>query len=398
MKVGDIIEVAIDSVAFGGEGVGRIDNRVVFVPFTADGDVVEVKISEVRKRYARGDVMAVTVSSPKRTVPRCGHYMQCGGCQYQHIVYENQINIKKQQVIDTFERIGKFSLPPVTDIIPSPMTYNYRGKAEYHLDWGNPQKPVLGFKDTTGATVIDIDRCEIVHESINDACRRFRNDIATGRQKFRGTRKTFWSASDMNADPTKIRQLLKFKTVKRSAKDRMPYVPATGFFQANLSLVDTLVDQVVERCETSSSNVLIDCYCGSGLFTLFLSSYFGKIQGIETDRQAVRCARVNMQRYHVSNADIIEGRVEDVLRSDIIDRKKVDVFLLDPPRTGCDREALLRIIDANPHRIVYVSCNPSTQARDVRILVDAGFHLVELQPVDMFPQTKHIEVIALLDR
>ena len=398
MNVGDVLTLTIDSVAFGGEGIGRVDNRVVFVPFTVDGDVVEVKITEARKRYARGDVVAVTVSSPKRTEPRCRHYYQCGGCHYQHIAYEYQVDMKKQQVIDAFERIGKFSLPPVGDTVPSPLIYNYRGKAEYHLEWAIPQKPVMGFKDTTGATVIDIDRCEIVHESINDACRRFRNDLAARREHPRGTRRTFWSTLDTNAEPMDTSKLIKFAVIKRSVKDRILYIPAAGFFQANLSLVDTLVDQVVEKSATSPADVLIDCYCGSGLFAFFLSSRVSGIYGIERDGKAARCARVNMRHYPVSNVRIVEGRVEDVLRSDTLGNEKINVVLLDPPRIGCAGETLSRIVEMNPHGIVYVSCNPATLARDVRILVDAGFRLVELRPVDMFPQTKHIEVIALLDR
>ncbi|HEU19613.1 MAG TPA: class I SAM-dependent RNA methyltransferase [Deltaproteobacteria bacterium] len=398
MNVGDVIELAIDSVAFGGEGVGRIDDRVVFVPFTVDGDVVKVKISEVRKRYARGDVAAVTVTSPKRTEPRCRHYYRCGGCQYQHIAYEHQAAMKKQQVIDAFMRIGKIPLPPVADTVPSPMIYNYRGKAEYHLEWTSPEKPVMGFKDTTGATVVDIDRCEIVHESINGAVDRFRNDISAGGRHIRRTRTTFWSASHRTAESADIRRSLTFAVVERPVKGKVLYVPAGAFFQANLSLIDTLVDMVIGRSAGSSSDALIDCYCGSGLFALFLSSHLERIYGIEMDKRAVRCARVNMKRHNMSNVIIVQGRVEEVLQSHVFDNEKIGVILLDPPRTGCAGETLSQIVSLNPRRIVYVSCNPATQARDVRTIIDAGFRLVELQPIDMFPQTKHIEVIALLDR
>ncbi|MBN2688439.1 MAG: class I SAM-dependent RNA methyltransferase [Deltaproteobacteria bacterium] len=398
MNVGDTVEMAIESVAFGGEGVGRIDNRVVFVPFTVDGDVVAVKINEVRKRYARGDVTNVAVPSPKRTDPRCAHYHRCGGCHYQHINYVHQAEIKQQQVIDVFQRIGKVSHPPVSPTIKSPMIYNYRGKAEYHVKGLATQTPVVGFMDLTGASVIDIDRCEIVHESINDTCRRFRKDIDARKRTIRETRKTFWSAEERDSYDAESGTSLKFPIIKRSVKNRVFPVPAAGFFQINLSLIDTLVDQVVMRSSFSLSDVIMDCYCGSGLFALFLSPRVREVRGIEMSGKAVRCARTTMQHYEATNVSIIEGSVEDVLRFHTAETDRIDGVLLDPPRTGCTGETLARIIDLKPRRIVYVSCNPATQARDARVLMDGGFHLVELQPLDMFPQTKHVEVIAVFDR
>jgi 23S rRNA (uracil1939-C5)-methyltransferase len=399
MNVGDTVKLAIKSVAFGGEGIGRIDNRVVFVPFTVDGDVVTVRINEVRKRYARGEVTAVDVPSPKRTDPRCVHYYRCGGCHYQHIDYAHQAEIKQQQVIDAFKRIGKISHPFVSPVITSPLIFNYRGKAEYHVGGLGTSTPVVGFKDSKGTAIIDVDRCEIVHESINDACRRFRKELLARRRHSAGeTRKTFWSIEDSQACQETPDRSIRFPIVTRSVKQRIFSVPANGFFQVHLSLVDVLVDQVVMKSALPLSDVIMDCYCGSGLFSIFLSPHVREVRGIEMNGKAVRCARATMRRYDAANVTIIEGRIEDVLQSLRGEIERIDGVVLDPPRTGCAGETLSRIIDMKPRRIVYVSCNPATQARDARMLLDGGFRLSEIQPLDMFPQTKHVEAIAVFDR
>lgn len=393
MKCGDTVTLTIDSVAFGGSGIGRVNNRVVFVPFTVGGDIVEAEVTEVKKRYLRGRVQKISRSSPKRTDPKCRFYYHCGGCQYQHIDYEHQLEIKQRQVVDSFERIGKIASPPVKDIIPSPQMYGYRGKAEYHLGWTPEKHPVMGFLDTRGTSLIDITRCEIVHESINTACLHFRDDLVSGKRKVHDDRITFWSeGNNRQSDGGHFA----FDTVTRTVKDSVLYVPFEGFFQANISLVDTLVDEVMSRCKLSDSNSIVDCYCGSGLFMLFSSPLVKQCYGIEMDAEAVECARYNLRLHNLSNTEMFQGTVEGVVRRNDFGRRHIDTVILDPPRTGCAHDALKGIADLNPSRIVYVSCNPASQARDIRYLIERGFSLVGLQPMDMFPQTKHIEVIALL--
>jgi len=394
VKRGDIVQVTIDTVAFGGDGIGRIDKRVVFVPFTVEGDIVDVEIVDIRKKYVRGIIRTIIQQSPRRVEPRCPSFYRCGGCQYQHISYDHQLRMKERQVTESFERIGKIPSPPVNTIIPSPQHFNYRGKAEYHLDFRQNRHPEIGFMDIKGGTVVDIERCEIVDESINRTYRQFREALISGRETFPGDRFTVWSEYDDTEFPP---DQFEFSTIGRKVKDKILFVPREGFFQANILLVDRLVEQVLTIGNVNPSDVVVDLYCGSGLFSVFIAPRVRQVYGVEIDGEAVRCARLNMGMYGVSNTEMVEERVEDVLKIGFIREKRIDAVILDPPRIGCDRGALARITELKPSRIIYVSCNPTTQARDVRYLLDEGFSLMELQPIDMFPQTKHIEVIALLE-
>ena len=181
MKPGDRIELRIDSVAFGGDGVGRFGQQVVFVPFTVDGDEVAVRITNVRKRFVRGCIEQLLNPSAHRIEPRCRYYARCGGCQYQHIRYEHELQCKEQQVVDAFVRIAKVPLPPLSPVIPSSSSFQYRGKADYHVRVSPKEPAVIGFMDVFNDWIIDIDHCEIVDETINEACLSFRRDLEAGR-------------------------------------------------------------------------------------------------------------------------------------------------------------------------------------------------------------------------
>jgi tRNA/tmRNA/rRNA uracil-C5-methylase (TrmA/RlmC/RlmD family) len=397
VKKGDIIELPIHTVAFGGDGIGRMDNLVVFVPFAVGGDLVEVKVTEIRKRFLKGSIHTILRGAPERAIPQCRYYYRCGGCQYQHITYEHELALKKAQVYDSFERIGKIPEPPVEPVLASPRAYNYRGKAEFHLRYDAAGTPHLGFMDVEGSAVVDVDRCEIVAESMNDEYGRFRAALPRKKGSRAEKRVIFWSEIDEdirdNEDPT-----FKFATITRQVADVTLRVPYGGFFQANTGMVETLVDRVIEMAGVTPSDIVLDCYCGSGLFTLFLARTARKVLGIEVDGRAVECARFNLHCYDLSNTDIYKGKAEDVFRKGLLSEREITTIMLDPPRTGCERQFLDGIIAAAPEKVVYISCNPATQARDIRYLVERGFTLFRLQPVDMFPRTKHIEVIALLKK
>jgi len=393
IKAGDIIEVKIDTVAFGGDGVGRIDNIVIFVPFTVDGDVVEVEVTGVKKKYLRGKIKKILAPSPQRVEPRCLYFSECGGCQYQHILYEYQLEIKKRQVIESFERIGRLRLPPVKEIIPSLAIFGYRGKAEYHVGFSKGENSGVGFMDVEGRGLVDIERCEIVDETINMAFQRFRSDLITGRTKIHDERQIIWSG--LSDEEKKVGTP---EYVTRKAKGENLLVPYEGFFQANVFLVDYLVDCVMEMSGFTGSEAVLDCYCGSGLFSLFLSGYAREIFGIEIDSESAKCARINNKKHGVSNVTIFRGDIKNILQEKFVERNiNIDIIILDPPRIGCGRNVISGIIELKPEKIIYVSCNPATQARDIRYLTDKGLILRALQPIDMFPQTRHIEVVALLE-
>jgi 23S rRNA (uracil1939-C5)-methyltransferase len=389
VTVGDIVTLKLDRVAFGGSALGRIEGVVVFVPFGVDGDEVTIEITEVKKNFCRARIEEILVPSPARVEAKCPYFTICGGCQYQHISYEHQLELKEKQVTESFERIGKVEAPPVGKMIPSPLVYNYRGKAEFHIDFDDKGKLRVGFIDEGGASPIDIERCDIVDETINDSMRKLRDEIASEERRIVEKRNIFWSQNDFLAAPL----------IKREVKGKEFRVPYSGFFQTNLSLVDQLVDTVLTMGDIDVSDTVYDCYCGTGLFSLFLAPRVKRVFGIEGDGQSVKCARANLRDHELTNAKFFKGDVEQILRENVIKEKvSVDAVLLDPPRIGCAKKVLDAITKIRPAKIVYVSCDPVTQARDIRYLIERGFSLRELQPIDMFPQTKHIEVIALLER
>jgi 23S rRNA (uracil1939-C5)-methyltransferase len=387
LQIKDRVIVKIESVAFGGEGVGRIDNFAAFVPFSAPGDELEIEITQVKKKFVRGRILKIIKESPSRTKPLCRYYEKCGGCCYQHLDYEYQLKIKKKQVQDAFWRIGKTANPPVLDVIASSQVYYYRGKAQYHAaavsnGWE------IGFLDVSGGKLINIEQCEIMEETINEKMRVLRENKRL-KSGING-QLTIWS--DCLPENEKEKD-----SIIRIVKGKNFVVPNDGFFQANLFLTDRLVDEVCRLCAVNKVNTLVDAYCGSGLFSVFLSPFAENVIGIEINEESVKYARINAEKFGVKNAEFIHGDIEDVLKRRFLAQgDQIDLIVLDPPRVGCKKTVLKAMIDLQPQKIIYISCNPATQARDIKYLNECGYYLKNLTPLDMFPQTEHIEVIGFL--
>jgi len=384
MQLKDRIVIKIESVAFGGEGVGRVDNFVVFVPFAAPEDELEVEIVQLKKKFARGKILQIVKPSPMRVSPLCRYYKQCGGCCYQHVNYEYQLEIKKKQVEEVFRKIGKITTPPVLEIKAAPKVYNYRGKAEFHsVRTHNDFK--IGFLDVSGSEIVDIERCEIMEETINEELCALRGNIQLQRNKDASI--TIWSGFLANQKDV----------VTRMAKGKKFLVDRGGFFQTNLYLTDQLVDEVCRLATSKEINTLIDAYCGSGLFSIFLAPYSQRVVGIEISEKSVKYAQINAANADVKNIRFVQGKVENILPWEFLSSKKEsNLIVLDPPRSGCSESVLKAITGLNPQNVIYVSCNPTTQARDIKYFNEHGYALLSLLPVDMFPQTEHIEVIGLL--
>lgn len=385
MQIKDRVMIKIDSVAFGGDGVGRSDNMVVFVPFSAPGDELEIEITQLKKSFARGRILQVVKPSPLRAEPRCRYYGKCGGCSYQHLDYPYQLESKKKQVEESFRKIGKIANPSVFDVIPSPQIYHYRGRAQYHAR-AVSQGWEIGFMDVLGGRLLNIGHCEIMDETINEKLYAIRKEKGLLSDE---NDLIIWSDCLSGEENESITRIVKGKNFQ---------VPRDGFFQANLYLTDKLVDEVCHLIEPEKVNTLIDAYCGSGLFSVFLSPYVVKVIGIEINEKSVRCAQVNISQAGVRNAEFIQGDVEKVLQEKLLPVDHADLIVLDPPRTGCEKAVLKDMIDLQPFKIIYISCNPATQARDVKYLNEWGYNLLSLLPLDMFPQTSHIEVIGLLEK
>ena len=389
---GAVLDVVIEDVAFGGDGVGRVGGRVVFVPFTAPGDEVRVTVGEIKKRYARGVVREVVKASPLRVPPRCRHFTRCGGCCYQHLPYELQTRLKEGQVREIFRRIGRFAAPSVTPVVPSPRPYHYRGKGEFVVTQGRGGKATVGLIRRGSHETVEIERCEIVHDSINEALAALTRRAAAGEDRRR--RLTLWSVPE-GAPPPPVPK----DRVWRTCGGRTFLVPQRGFFQNNLYLVEDLVAVVGDLCGLKGEETVIDAYGGSGLFSLFLAPSALRVIGIEADPEACSCARLNVERAGLRNVEWITGDAGEVLGflARRLGGEKV-CLVLDPPRGGLDPRAFSSVCALEPARIVYVSCHPPTQARDCRLLADGGWRLEEVVPLDMFPQTAHVEAVALLTR
>jgi tRNA/tmRNA/rRNA uracil-C5-methylase (TrmA/RlmC/RlmD family) len=389
LQLKDRVVIKIESIAFGGDGVGRIDNFVVFVPFAAPADELEIEITQMKKKFVRGKILKIIKSSPVRVNPLCRYYENCGGCCYQHLKYEHQLEIKKKQVEEAFWKIGKMVSPLVLEPIGAPKIYHYRGKAQYHAESGS-RGWKIGFLDTSGGELVDIERCEIMEETINEKMRLLRENNRLKSNK--DEQLTIWSDFFVDQASTK-------ESIIRVVKGENFLVPRDGFFQANLYLTDQLVDEVCRLAAADKISTLVDAYCGSGLFSIFLSSYAKNVIGIEINERSVKYARINAENAGVKNAKFIHGDIEKVLQERVLPQgEKIDLIVLDPPRIGCEKTMLKAIADLQPQKIIYISCNPATQARDVKYLNECGYYLQSLLPVDMFPQTEHIEVIGFMER
>lgn len=441
LREGVVIPLVIEDIAFGGDGVGRYENQAVFVPYTAPGDELAVKIKAVKKRHAHGIIHEITKPSPLRIAPRCSYFTRCGGCDYQHLSYPDQLTVKKAQVMEAFRRIGGFSDLPVADVIPSPRPFNYRGKADFWVRRRDGQRGEAGFLRRESRDIVDVERCEIIAESLNQALVGIHKQLEKSPGAVNRRQVTAWSwGGEIGADvPAALNDPVLEKTlcgqplpsdlihfpgaggnfidclclwpvhadaagelafcgdnIPRIVKGRTFLVPAYGFFQANLYLVGQLVDAVVAMCALTGRETVLDAYCGSGLFSMFLAPAARQVFGIELWEKAITCARENLARAGYDSAVFFSGDMGSILEREFIaPRRRLDVLVIDPPREGC-KDLMFPSKDFKPKRIVYVSCHPATQARDCRFFADHGYTLQSVQPFDMFPQTSHIEVAALL--
>lgn len=387
MQLKDRTRIKIEKIAFGGNGVGRINNLVVFVPFAAPGDELEIEIVELKKKFARGRILKIIQASPQRVKPLCKYYENCGGCCYQHLSYEHQLEIKKLQVEEVFKKIGSVAAPPVAETVTSPEIYHYRGKAQFHRV-STSAVPQLGFLDITGSKIVNIERCEIMEETINKKISRLREDLFIRNQK--DARLNIWSEFPAGYANRKGQ-------IKRLAGGREFLVPTGGFFQANLFLTDALAAEVCAWATSGPVTNLIDAYCGCGLFSILLAPLIGNILGIELNEESIKFARINAEKENIKNVTFFQGDAGKILaRRNLLPEGEVDVIILDPPRAGCSKVILESIASMQPRKIIYLSCNPATQARDIKFLCEKDYNLLRLLSFDMFPQTQHIEVLGLL--
>lgn len=373
LKVGSTITLEVHDLAFGGEGVARFEDFVVFVAFALPGEAIEAEVTEVKKRFARAKLLRILTPSPERVEPRCQYYRLCGGCQYQHYDYPAQIRLKQKQVKDILERIGGFTNPPVTATLPCPQHYNYRNRIMVRSQWDKTIQGLhLGFIQADSRFVVDVLQCDISTPGVNEQLRR------------------------AHANPPPKGGI---KVVIRETPPGWD-VPKDSFFQNNTSMLGPLITATRERLAHSGNRYLIDAYCGVGFFSIELARDVEAFAGVEYDRLAVEAAKRNLLLHNVKNGEYISGKAEEHL-STLLQRFPAakTTVILDPPRTGCPSHSMENLRASEVSQILYISCQPATLARDLNVLCrEQVYELAQVIPVDMFPQTQHIECVADLRR
>ena len=366
---GQTVQVTIEDIAFGGEGVGRVNEFVVFVPFVAPGETVEAEWTEVKKRFGRARLRQIMKPSPDRVTPACRYFGECGGCQYQHLSYPAQLRIKYKQACDLFQRIGGIDPAKVEPVIPCPEPYGYRNRIMIRSQWDKFKQALnIGFLRADDRLVVDIEECKIAEPALNEEIRRVR----------------------LNPPPKGG-----IKVVLRAEAEGWE-VPRDSFFQNNFFLLPKLVETVGARLRDGGSRFLIDAYCGVGFFSIELASLVEEFAGVEVDTAAIQAARRNAKSRGLTNGQFLSGRAEEMLPR-MLGRFEVGAttVILDPPRTGCPPEMLEALRKTGPRQVLYVSCHPATLARDLNVLcADNVFEVTKIVPLDMFPQTQHMECIA----
>lgn len=445
---GALVEVAITDLSDTGDGVGRWNDRVVFVPDTVPGDRTLVWLVRVKPQYAHGKLHELLTVSSHRIRPNCIVADKCGGCQWQHIAYEYQLVAKQNQVIQALERIGGFLCPPVASVLAAPSPLHYRNKATYPLGISATGQVQAGYYQKGSHQLINLNQCPVQDPHLNPLLAEVKQDIQQlGWQVYderthkgqvrhlalRIGRRTGeilltlvvknWDLPriaaqaqewlnrypqlvgvSLNCNPDRTNTIFGPQTrcvagrphlLEEFAGLQFQVLPDT-FFQVYTESAEALLQVISEQLNLQGDEVLVDAYCGIGTLTLPIAQRVGQAIGLEVQPEAVEQAEHNARLNGVDNVAFQVGLVENLLPQ--LDMTP-DIVLLDPPRKGCDRAVIEALLQASPRRIIYVSCKPATLARDLKLLCQAGsYHLTRVQPADFFPQTAHVECAAFLNR
>ncbi|MGK7876058.1 MAG: 23S rRNA (uracil(1939)-C(5))-methyltransferase RlmD [Xenococcaceae cyanobacterium] len=442
---GNLVEVEIADLSNSGDGVGRLGSRVVFVPDTVTGDRALVRLVRVKPQYANGKLHQLIQASPHRISPRCIVADKCGGCQWQHIEDEYQRAAKRHQVIQALQRIGNFSQPNVAPILATPSPLGYRNKATYPLGISSTKQVQAGYYRQGSHQLINLNQCPVQDSRLNPLLAEVKRDIQQrdwsvydekrhqGQLRHLSLRigrstgeilltlvSTDWHLKGigdqarawlqrypqlvgvaLNRNPNRTNVI--FGSETRSIAGQ-PYLRETfaglelqlrpdTFFQVNTEAAEALLEVIIEQLDLQGNEVLIDAYCGIGTFTLPLAQRVHRAMGIEVQRVSVEQAQLNAKLNGITNVTFEKGTVETLLPQ----FKEPDIVLLDPPRKGCDPAVIETLLKTKPPRLVYISCQPATLARDLKLLCQNGsYQLTSVQPADFFPQTAHVECAAFL--
>ena len=396
---------------YGGDALARLpDGRAVFIPYALPDEELRVRLVEEKERYARGEIIEILKPSPMRIQRRCPHFGDCGGCHYQNISYEDQLKIKESIFIDQLKRLGKLADPPVREIVPSPQAWNYRNQIQLHIS----QEGAPGFLKNRSSRVVPIQECHLPEDSLNRIWPTLNLEYIPGLDRIilrsgDEGQDTLIVLESSDPQPIEFSVDLALSAVHQGPGGEIvlagddftvipihdiPFVVSAGaFFQVNTGVAELIVDFLLEKLPLNDDSLVLDVYCGVGLFSAFLAPRVGKVIGIESDPKAAEDFLYNISGYE--NVDFYDIPAEDVLP--LLDLSP-DIILLDPPRAGISKTVLDSVVSLNPGLVVYISCDPATLARDGNRFQKQGYILQESTPFDMFPQTFHIESVNIFHK
>ena len=407
----DTVDVRLDRLVYGGDAIGRLpDGRAVFVPFTLPGELVRVRLVEEKPRYTRAELLEVLEPSPGRVTPRCLHYAYCGGCHYQHMSYTDQLEAKSAIVQEQLERIGGMKHLPTVDLLEAPQSWYYRNHIQFHLT----RDGKLGFQKSHSNQTFSIRECHLPEAAISQLWPKIEIEPIPGLERIsvRCGKDDDLIIVLESTDPQALEFSVEDLTVSMlhqgpggsfvmagsdhilmeiSGKDF--WVSGASFFQVNTRQAEAMVSYIMENLPADGTMSILDLYCGVGLFSAFLAPKVKSLVGVEISPEACADFTINLDDYdHVS---LYEASVEDVCNSVSFNP---DVIIMDPPREGLGKKTLIGILSQGAPRLVYISCDPATMARDARQLVDGGYELTKIALLDMFPQTYHVETVVMMSR
>lgn len=416
------MQAKIEGISHRGEGVARINGKATFIPYAIPGEEVEVEIIQENKRFSRGKLAGIYTASPDRREPVCPAYYDCGGCAYQHIDYARELDLKRNMVKETLKRLGGIDTKvlPVTGMEEP---YRYRNKVVWHTAMVNG-KMQMGFYREGSHDLIPLGGCTLIHEDMEQV----QNSLAanlSGLEVQPGTgislRRSSWNghmslvfngkcnrealsawASSLPANLSlHVSQGSKIKTLQGEPFLEEQLCGLTfrisplAFLQVNHQQTEKLYQLIHKYATLRGKEMILDGFCGIGTIALSLAQHAFQVTGVELYPQAVADAKQNAAINDIQNARFYAGPCEDVITRL---NQSFDVVILDPPRAGCKVQTIEAIIKTNTRRIIYISCNPSTLARDLQLFASSSYNITEVQPVDMFPRTPHVETVVLMSR
>jgi 23S rRNA (uracil1939-C5)-methyltransferase len=441
--------LSIESYGHEGEGVGKLDGFTVFIPGALKGETVKIKMIKVNKNYGIGKLLEVLEASQKRVEPICSTYKRCGGCNLQHYTYDEQLNFKTERVRNVIDRIGKLEDVIIHNTLGMDNPYNYRNKVQLPVG-ASGEEILVGFYAPRSHEIINMEKCYIqdeiadkVIELTKQWMKKFNitpydESTHSGIVRHIMVRKGFKTKEVMvvlvtrskelphkddfikligeniegivsiiqNINSNKTNVILGEQSVTLWGQDNISdyigefkfNISPLSFFQVNPVQTEVLYNKALEYADLTGEETVFDAYCGTGTISLFLSKKAKMVYGVEIIPQAIENAKENAKANGIYNAKFIVGKSEEEIPRLIKQGIKADVVVVDPPRKGCEESLLKALAEIEPRRIVYVSCDPATLARDLSVLDNLGYKTLEIQPVDMFPQGHHVECVARIER